>query len=582
MEETKFLKSINDLKEKTFVVESYQRGYRWEEKQVTDLLNDLYEFDTKHKTEDNIYCLQPIVVKKIQENEYEIIDGQQRLTTIYILLKFLNKKMYDIDYKTRKDSREFLENIDKDVENSTKNIDFHFMKNAFDVIKKWFEQKSEEEKDYALDDDFRRLLIGREKRVKFIWYEIEDGKSTSEEVFSRINVGKIPLDDAELIKAKLLFNANTDNKKEKYERQLEIGSEWDNIEQGLRNERFWSFLVNEKIQKTNKIEYIFDYIAKNTKNKEYYTFETIQNMLENNSTNYEFWNQKVKKYYSMLKEWYNDIELYNYIGLLNIYGSATYSLMDEYEHNYQEKDKFKEHVKEEVIKWAKKEIVEEIDEVKDLTYKNNYKQLKKLLFLLNVLTDIKLNQRFPFEKCPIKEWSIEHIHPQNAENLGDNKEKWKTWSEDEIKTVNELIEKFKKEGESNKVRTYEEVLSELMNINENVESLKTNQLQNIYSDVSNKISPEYGKKEMQTLGNLALLDKTLNSMINNNFFDTKRTNIINAEKEGVYIPPCTKNVFMKFYSKNPNHIYFWSDDDRKEYKEEMINILKDFYGVGDK
>ena len=81
------LKAINDLKGYEFVVDSYQRGYRWESKQVKKLLDDLLEFSEK---EEGYYCLQPLIVRKISENKYELIDGQQRLTTLYILLKHLH------------------------------------------------------------------------------------------------------------------------------------------------------------------------------------------------------------------------------------------------------------------------------------------------------------------------------------------------------------------------------------------------------------------------------------------------------------------------------------------------------------
>ena len=66
-----------------FSVPSYQRGYRWDDSQVNQLLNDIIENGNK------TYCLQPLVVRKKAEGVFELIDGQQRLTTIYILLKYI-------------------------------------------------------------------------------------------------------------------------------------------------------------------------------------------------------------------------------------------------------------------------------------------------------------------------------------------------------------------------------------------------------------------------------------------------------------------------------------------------------------
>ena len=91
------LKSIGELikSELKFVVPSYQRGYRWTKRQVEELLDDIWEFSQKNKNDNSFYCLQPIVIKKIEENKYELIDGQQRLTTIYLLLSyFKNNKIW--------------------------------------------------------------------------------------------------------------------------------------------------------------------------------------------------------------------------------------------------------------------------------------------------------------------------------------------------------------------------------------------------------------------------------------------------------------------------------------------------------
>ena len=97
--------------EHNFHIPSYQRGYRWDKKQVEDLLKDIWDFardDEKKKTD--FYCLQPIVVKE-QDNNWIVIDGQQRLTTLLLILNFIkngsrtpfvvNSIMYRICYHTR-------------------------------------------------------------------------------------------------------------------------------------------------------------------------------------------------------------------------------------------------------------------------------------------------------------------------------------------------------------------------------------------------------------------------------------------------------------------------------------------------
>ena len=81
--------SICELCEKKFYIPKYQRGYRWDQQQVIDLLNDIHDFSQRKPTDEELYCLQPLVVTQKEDNCYEVIDGQQRLTTIKILLSYL-------------------------------------------------------------------------------------------------------------------------------------------------------------------------------------------------------------------------------------------------------------------------------------------------------------------------------------------------------------------------------------------------------------------------------------------------------------------------------------------------------------
>ena len=93
MENILELKTINELNQFCFFIPSYQRGYKWTNKEVEDLLNDIDEFKPKQiddSDDKTWYCLQPIVVKK-RESDFEVIDGQQRLTTIFLILNYLNQ-----------------------------------------------------------------------------------------------------------------------------------------------------------------------------------------------------------------------------------------------------------------------------------------------------------------------------------------------------------------------------------------------------------------------------------------------------------------------------------------------------------
>ena len=136
-----------------FFIPSYQRGYRWSKKEVNDLLNDINEFKPRviDNTDDKTwYCLQPIVIKsrETMANSYEVIDGQQRLTTIYLILHYLNQdfiesrreKIFHIDYQTRLGTSDFLDKLEENKINDS-NVDFYHISHAYQTICSWFERE---------------------------------------------------------------------------------------------------------------------------------------------------------------------------------------------------------------------------------------------------------------------------------------------------------------------------------------------------------------------------------------------------------------------------------------------------------
>lgn len=250
---------------------------------MTDLLNDIDEFIPREvigTDERTWYCLQPIVVKKRENNTYEVIDGQQRLTTIYLILHYLNQgyietrrdNLFSIEYETREKSKEFLKN--PEIENDD-NIDFFHIHNAYKAICTWFSSKGTN-----FDDSMYRSKFKFSSKV--IWYETTEKDVIS--VFTRLNVGKISLTNSELIKALFLNNSNfhSDNIDRLRLRQIEIANEWDNIENSLQNNKFWYFLSDRNIT-DNRIEYIFDLMKESEILDRYATFRYFSLKLNNKS-----------------------------------------------------------------------------------------------------------------------------------------------------------------------------------------------------------------------------------------------------------------------------------------------------------
>lgn len=183
-----------------FHVPSYQRGYRWGEDEVTRLLDDVFQNGKKN------YCLQPVVVRK-KGDFFELVDGQQRLTTLYLIYKymknanpFFSEPAFSLTYETREQSTDFLKTID--MTKKEDNIDFWFIANAYNTIQKWFEQ----------DMQIRVMHIFEyfKEDVKIIWYEVGENEDTIS-LFTRLNIGKIPLTSAELVKAMFLSRDNLED-----------------------------------------------------------------------------------------------------------------------------------------------------------------------------------------------------------------------------------------------------------------------------------------------------------------------------------------------------------------------------------
>ena len=182
-----------------YLIPYYQRGYRWDEGNVTALLGDIHNFRPTDK--EAKYCLQPIVVipskDKDDHNIWEVIDGQQRLITLYIIFKVIAKPRYNIIFEKRDRSNDFLERLEEG-NYSDENPDFHFMSQAHKICTHWFDEKSKNDVGYI--DDFNAKLT---KKVELIWYQVEElaGIINSDEaenkkidIFNRLNIGKIPLD----------------------------------------------------------------------------------------------------------------------------------------------------------------------------------------------------------------------------------------------------------------------------------------------------------------------------------------------------------------------------------------------------
>lgn len=559
-----------------FTIEAYQRGYRWGEDEVKHLLEDINEIPDSQK-----YCLQPIVVKNVND-KYELIDGQQRMTTLYLIMKYLNVYVdikYSIEYTTRKGSKELLEKIDEiDPSSPSSNIDELFIKESYSIIKTWFNGEKSKMMSFA-----NKL----QKYVTIIWYEVDDNED-SVSIFTRLNIGKINLTNAELVKALFLscgkkdsegrYAGNPNGIEEKKQHEIALG--WDSMEKDLHNEKFWSFITNEKSERYPiRMELLFDMIEMKLGNdSNFYTFNKFYERFKNSDNKYDTW-ELIERYMQQLKEWYNDFDLFHHIGFLVATGTSVKSLLDiaMSTDNPIKKSEFRL----KVLKMIRQRMIfkvgeEEIDYA-ELNYEKHSEYIQCVLLLFNVETIRQKgdeNIRFPFDRYKNEgTWSLEHIHAQNSESLKTNQE-WKDWLEIHKKSLVGLeVSSEEKEQIDDVISKMDAVISHIDEIG--YKGSIRDEFNAVAPAVINILSDGDDKSQMHTLSNMALLTVGENATLNNSTFDVKRMKIIDMDKAGDYIPICTRNVFMKYYSSSDTKLHFWSEEDRKGYICAMNNVLYD-------
>lgn len=610
---------LNKLAKRNYFIPSYQRGYRWEKQQVTELLDDILDF-SENKEDQDYYCLQPVVVRKLSPDDkslyhlkndesfdewYEVIDGQQRITTLALVLHYFNEQFIgktkisepNIKYETRETCIDeiFIDEPTNKACCKTKdtlsNIDLYHVVNSYQYIHDWFSEERDPELDY------NKIMSVFRTSVKVIWYEVNDitnDGSNAIELFTRINMGKIPLTNAELIKALFLRKRNFDSNKEL--RQIEIAKEWDNMEYALQNDDFWLFLNKNIDNKPARIEYIFDMMYNKELNlakekgelekfdklygiDDYKTFRFFAHKFKKASNNAvkECW-EDVQNCFSALKEWFDDPIYYHYIGYLITCGVSIVDIYALYDNS--PKDIFIENIKK-----AIKEIVRDVHYTFDndiisfnLSYVNDKDLIRKLLLLFNIQYMIIHNSksehwyiRFPFDLYKKQKWDIEHINSFTTYEI--------TKGEDQLLWIETAIEDLMNLGIDIKAKD-EELFIDIL-------KFKANTVNTLFPGIKARIAKHAGEDVNEdeviknNIGNLTLLNADINRGYGNSLFVTKRKEIIKKDKEGCFIPICTKNIFLKYYDTEGSSKTIWSraNGDYTKYLMEIKETLNDFITI---
>jgi hypothetical protein len=545
-------RSIQDLRGKFFVVPGYQRGYRWGKEEVKALLNDLRDFlDNPARDRSSYYCLQPLVVKR-QENRpevsWEVVDGQQRLTTLSLILQFLTSESpFQISYETREGSAEFLKAPNEKA--AGRYIDYHFIWQAHIAVRDWLAGEKRDPRQFA--DDISNT-------VRIIWYALAKTEK-SVDVFTRLNAGKIPLTDAELIRALFLRSGQS--------RRLEMALEWDFMERALQSDDFWYFLQPAGSDRPNRIEIIFDLVAKVGKNaRDHATFEYFYSRLgpqvqalESQEDRVETLWKAVKQMFEILDEWYQDRGLYHLTGYLIAQCGSIEQLLNLLKDS-NTKTKFKSK-----LVTAIRDAVVKDEAVDGAIRKLSYKELgktRRTLLLFNIATLLAQsasNMRFSFHQFKAEDWDVEHVHSV-ASDPPDKQQ-------DQVNWLHEM-------------RVYLQPASEVQTqIDQQLDSPSwdIDGFERLYDLILSNFAEDQAEGADNGIGNLVLLDQRTNRGYKNVPFPVKRKKILALDNEGQFVPLCTRNAFLKTYSHTIDTPMRWGVADRNAYQSEMIRTLERFF-----
>ena len=594
------LKNVRDLLGKHYYIPNYQRGYRWGKDEVSKLLDDIWDFASHRKSE--FYCLQPLIIlphklsdaKNLQppiilpqepsDTEktklYEVLDGQQRLTTLNLIVHYVNehfrgKSKYSemhLHYQTRPESSEAFSSIriDEDGQVQMKDglkpsIDFWHIKHAYGYIHNWFTEKEEDER--FNDNTFQEVFLDQ---VKVIWYKIDRGEDPIK-VFERNNIGKIPLADVELIKAFILKGDNRSDSNH-LRRQLEIAREWDEIEQGLRNPNLWAFIFGNKSMPDICIEQLFVVALELEDDKKPKIYDLVEENLEEEEGYLEGLWQRVKDLYSMIVDWYHDHKAYHYIGYLTQMGVKVQSicaLISENDTKAQFIDKLRSKISEGEIQklhysqekgFYKPSLGEKEKEL------YGGKEVRSLLLLYNIELCLRKGstERFPFETLQAGGdkrimWDIEHIDSQTSGEIR-SKEEQNQW----LEAIREALRSEIDQDLGDRIKAY---IAQESNQQENFEELRE-RLQDLAEEKDDNYS--------QSIGNLALLDAETNRSYGNSLFMNKRAKLQERERQGQFIPQGTKIAFMKYFTGSRLALDKSDIEDKRAHEAYIYDLVKDY------
>lgn len=580
-----------------YYIGPYQRGYKWASSSFYDpvpqLLMDVYGAMQKKKSSPsdkfNEYYLQYITVLKNKERKaYEVIDGQQRITTLAIIFDCFHR--FDsglealthnkVEYSREESSLRLFDKLNAIAEGNAleDTQDMDYIKGAVESINLFLSLLKEN----GLHHEYYDYLSNS---VKIILNR-ENDFVKPEEVFVNLNENKVELTNAYLIKGLLLTYGVT--RKDAHDIELSYG---DIMEQRKISGRLWDemqnfftrpdvshfffgkeYVANEKgmegflelvlaTHDANENNADQDDLTKEFKRKlDEQTasirgegFQLFNRYNEKIATDTEgrFWMERIVHVYKKLTGIYASTDLYNRLGFILFTNSND------------DKPSFKERIEtlkpllemseSQLESHLNRRLLEIIPNLGEIEIGYNDKRLTPLLLSFSVYPEgMSKPVKFDYISYDNEKWSYEHIRPQNPPDKIKFPENVKQlvkeiYLEQVDKKKLEILKKLlplpPQQDDLEKIeaslkerdKKTDEVLSKIDEGQEIEISDSDSEFDFLYAELD----------DIDSMGNMALLPGGVNSSIKNDPYAVKRLAIFRKLEEGFFIPQHTISIFSK-------------------------------------
>lgn len=555
-----------------YYIAPYQRGYKWGSDNpnaaVWLLMSDINDAFNGNEEE---YFLQYITVKESTPNGskvLEVIDGQQRLTTLTLIYSVLAHKLNDknkaiandkLSYKVRDNVSSFFKAY---IYNGVEGLidvsweDFITEKPEYNSQDIYYMFHAVQCIDKQLPDDTIGFYNYVSNNVKLIFNDIGKGNLSSEKVFSNLNTNKVELTSVELVKGLFLTRAAREKGnskqqphfKEVLELRATMGRQWDEMTHWTEQSEIKSFYFSDYSNPMEGIVHLLafkhNYSQLKGKESKYGLFNFFQSLIARDGMEANVLFSDLRQLYFQLKDWYQKVEIHNLLGYLFFHKDSSFKLEDLLVLLPLNKKALN-------VKLVS-QILEQIDfDAENMVYGETNTEIHKLLLFINVFgSDIPFN----FKEFADQKWTLEHIFPQNPVVLPNK------LGPKDIALINKLL--VEKWGEKLVERLSDSLGEQANEMVASLEEKLKKETCELTKDEKQHLYSVLNKQKLNSIGNMALLSGKDNSSNSNGLFDAKRQNIVRLISKGSFVPKHTYDVFSKLLSASMEpDLTIWSEQD---------------------